>query len=270
MTRRGWIAGLIGLLASQKVKAQIPDAGQSTMEAVRMKLRAAFPYPVTTVAGADALATWEGMRAAGKGWPVIIGGDEALDDICDQFSIDSPSLLNPAATDVALPSVQQFIAKSRAIMIPAGLAGWDGYEKDMQPASGPWPAHVGRVEPTIATDLSTGRPFAQVHIVTLPTERSWEVPAYLRWGNWNGCPPPEYHCAALRHWHERHGAELVGIDRDTINLRVERRPKGRVEALELARECYAYCQDTVDQGTGTIEALAATLMASDWWFFWWD
>ena len=30
------------------------------------------------------------------------------------------------------------------------------------------------------------------------------------------------------------------------------------------------CNDIIDQGMGSYRALAAGLMASDWWFFWWD
>jgi hypothetical protein len=33
---------------------------------------------------------------------------------------------------------------------------------------------------------------------------------------------------------------------------------------------YAYCNDIIDQGVGSYPALAAELMARDWWFFWWD
>jgi hypothetical protein len=38
----------------------------------------------------------------------------------------------------------------------------------------------------------------------------------------------------------------------------------------LAKEQYAYCADIVEQGVGTIEALAATLLNGHIWFFWWD
>jgi hypothetical protein len=74
----------------------------------------------------------------------------------------------------------------------------------------------------------------------------------------------------LRSWHDRYGAELVSMGADTVELRVTRRPASRDEALALAREHYAYCSDTVDQGTQDLATLAAMLMASDWWFFWWD
>ena len=42
------------------------------------------------------------------------------------------------------------------------------------------------------------------------------------------------------------------------------------EALDLAREQYAYCPDLVDQGTETLSALAASLLKDEWWHFWWD
>ncbi|MDJ0276405.1 DUF4253 domain-containing protein [Sphingomonas sp. 2R-10] len=270
MTRRNWITGLLALITAARAPAQAPDPMEQQMREAQARLRAAFPYPVTTVPGTQALAAWERIRAEGKGWPVIVGDDEGLYAICDQFSMDTPSVLTPGAQDLPVPPVAQVIATSRTIAMPRDLANWNGSDPDRRPASGPWPDDVAAMDLTVATNLLDGRTFARVHIVTLPTAHGWEVPAYLRWGNWNGCPPPAYQCAALRGWQERHGAELVGINRDTINLRVKRRPTDGVEALAVASECYAYCPDTVDQGVGTIEALAATLMASDWWFFWWD
>ena len=116
----------------------------------------------------------------------------------------------------------------------------------------------------------TGEPFPKVHIVLVPTDDSSTIPAHLHWGSWNECPAPEYHVAALRHWRDAYGAELVGLGRDTIDLKVARTPATRGEAIELARVQYAYCNDIIDQGTGSYSVLAAQLMAHDWWFFWWD
>jgi hypothetical protein len=55
-----------------------------------------------------------------------------------------------------------------------------------------------------------------------------------------------------------------------VDLRVARRPDTREQALELAREHYAYCNDIVDQGEGTLSPLAACLIADERWNFWWD
>jgi hypothetical protein len=113
-------------------------------------------------------------------------------------------------------------------------------------------------------------PYEKVHIVLVPAEHSYEIPAYLSWGGWNACPAPDYQVAAFRSWHQRYGVEIVGIGGDVINARATRRPTTREEALALAREQYAYCSDIVDQGVETLSLLAATLMADDWWYFWWD
>jgi hypothetical protein len=70
----------------------------------------------------------------------------------------------------------------------------------------------------------------------------------------------------------RRGAARLAraLRRRRDDLSVARRPATRDEALELARAQHVYCNDIIDQGVGSYRALAAGLMASDWWFFWWD
>jgi hypothetical protein len=41
-------------------------------------------------------------------------------------------------------------------------------------------------------------------------------------------------------------------------------------AAEAAVEQYAYCPDGVDQGVGSLSALAAGQVRSPSWYFWWD
>jgi hypothetical protein len=140
-----------------------------------------------------------------------------------------------------------------------------------EPNIGEWPTEpMGAPELSIATQTLTGAPLDKVQIVILPTDDPSTIPAYLHWGHWNGCPAPEYHIAALRSWRERFGAELVGLSHDVMNIRVKSRPPTRNAALELAREQCVYCSDIVEQGAQTLSALAAVLMESDWWYFWWD
>lgn len=119
-------------------------------------------------------------------------------------------------------------------------------------------------------DILTRKPLDRVFIALVPTSDGTEVPAYFRWGNWNGCPAPQFHVAALRSWRDRYGAELVSLGADVMDIRVARRPETPDAAMALAREHYEYCNDIVDQGTGTISELAAMLMDTDWWYFWWD
>lgn len=140
-----------------------------------------------------------------------------------------------------------------------------------EPPLGEWPNKADTSAGlSVAYDLLKGTPLPKVYIAIAPTEDWTTIPAYLRWGAWNECPAPEYHVAAMRLWRDRYGAELVGMSNDTINLRVATRPETRDDALALAREQYTYCKDIVDQGVQTYSALAAFLMANDWWFFWWD
>jgi hypothetical protein len=139
------------------------------------------------------------------------------------------------------------------------------------PLLGEWPAAPGpSTGLSVAQNLLAGTPLPKVYIGLAPTDDWTAIPAFLRWGGWNDCPPAEYHVAALRTWRDRFGAELVGISADTINLRVATKPKTREEALAVARDQYIYCEDIIDQGVGTYSALAANLMADDWWYFWWD
>ena len=76
--------------------------------------------------------------------------------------------------------------------------------------------------------------------------------------------------SVLRELHDRFGADLVRISGDTMNVRVKADLKYRRQALTLSHDLYGYCPDIVDQGVCSITALAAGLMASDWWYFWWD
>ncbi len=95
--------------------------------------------------------------------------------------------------------------------------------------------------------------------------------AILGWGDWNACPRPEEHVAILRHWRSRYGARLHAISTDTLELVVSDPPTTFANALVLAREQYAYASDIVDQGEhSSVGVLAAALVGSPHWHFWWD
>ncbi len=107
-------------------------------------------------------------------------------------------------------------------------------------------------------------------MLLVPAGESWSVPLSLAYGNWNDCPPAHVHAAICKRWEASHCAYLVAVGPDTIEFRVERSPSTRTAALTLAREHYLYCADIVDQGIGSISALAAHLIDNSVWSFWWD
>lgn len=235
--------------------------------------RGGFELIETT--GAEAFATWQELRAAGRGYPVVFGSGEEIDAFEElRGSLD--------AEDAG--GVPDFVAETLAaaaeLAIPAALIElYDAEFGDDPPPLGKWPEPEPETESgadaepprklVVATDPGSDEPFAKVYIGLFPTDDWTTIPAYLRWGG-GFCPSAEYHVATLRRWRDSHGAELVSLSRDTMELRVATRPQTRRQALALAREQYVYCPDLVIQGHQTLRALAGDLLLADWWFFWWD
>jgi hypothetical protein len=286
----GALAGAFHSLVGGKPGAMAgtptPEEANRRMVELRQKAIAAFPFERIEVLGNEALTTWERLKAGGRGCPVVLGNDDAVVTLMDVF--DDPRPGRTAA---------EMLAAADRIRHPDDLVAHRDHEKaesreylkkaleqspddpllkmmsrePRPPELGEWPTEPAPSPGlSVAIDIVSGAPHQKVHIALIPTDDWTTIPAHLRWGAWNGCPPPEYHVVALRSWRDRFGAELVGLSSDTMNLRVTRQPQTRSEALELAQEQYVYCSDIVDQGVGTLSALAANSMASEWWYFWWD
>lgn len=248
----------------------------------RTKALAKFPFEIVEVGGDEALAQWQELKTAGRGVPVVIGD---IDRVLEFFLPAQDATPRPVREILAAADAIRFpddLDKMRREMEALGLemlrkldpsAALESEEEDPRwaPPLGEWPTEVAKSPGlAVAHDVLSDSPLPKVHIVLVATDDPTTVPAHLRLGGWNECPAPEYHVAALRHWRDRYGAELVGLNMDTFNLRVTRKPATRDEAIALAHVQYAYCKDIVDQGTESISRLAAELMAHDWWFFWWD
>lgn len=290
MERRGVVKGLLGAMiglvgarraAAQTAVAPPPPPRPSYIQVPRItklspdhaRVSAMPGYRIEAVPGARALARWEELRAAGEGYPVIVGDAEAL------------NMLLETVPDHASPAIAATLAKAQELSWPQGLADLkqrtrealakaypeDEFDEEPEAELGRWPARPDVLQgPSAPYNILTGDPFDPCYILVVPARHGWDVPAYVGWGGWNENPPPELHIAALRSWHERFGAELVGMSFEVLDLRVARRPATRDEALALAREHFDYCPDIVLQGTDTLAPLAASHMVSDWWYFWWD
>ena len=116
-----------------------------------------------------------------------------------------------------------------------------------------------------------GKQTIPIVLAEIPVKNPWEVFAYLPFGGWNECPATKEHMAVAKYWFEKYGAVPALMTPDVLEYTI---PFGTSvpswQALDLALEQYAYCNDIVDQGVGTIGALADGLMKSHNWYFWWD
>jgi hypothetical protein len=280
-----------------------PEEYERHADEARAKALAAFPFERVETSGEEALVTWERLKRAGRGFPVVLGSDGAVADLMIHFRPDWPgsrSVEEILAAADGLRHPQDLIARraseearGRAYLqqlfanpdahLPQVTVVEHGSPRQLTPEEtrafllrepqrpplGEWPAQPDYVV-GLSVTMDRGRPLDKVNVGLIPTDDWTTIPAHLRWGGWNACPHPEYHVAALRSWRDRFGAELVGLGTDVMDVRVARPPQSRADALDLAREHHVYCADTVDQGVGTLNALAALLLGNEWWSFWWD
>ena len=252
------------------VRAILQQEGIST-PTWRVALRqGALEIGAISVPGAHAVLLWRKLRTLVDKtgcWPVIVGEKDALD-----FHQESMELEGPEATADILQEGQRMSPAECLKELAARGEGEEG-EEDLTDEEG----DDDEAEPAgpleefmIPKNIMTGKPLPEVFIVLVPVKNGWEVPAILRFGDWNDCPPPEAHVCLLKHWNEEYGAELVGLSQDVLEMHVGAPPTDDRKAELLAREHYIYCADIVEQGTGSIQGLARTLKGSSVWYFWWD
>lgn len=220
-----------------------------------------LPFERIDVPGHMALAEWRRLRREQADYPVIVGTDENLIRVAEQWVREGPT-------------VAEILAAADGLDYPDCLAEWTlpWAEEKWEPPLGEWPEEpeVARDGPSILVDPLTGTTIETAYILLIPARSGFEVPAHFRFGAWNNCPPPELHVAALRGWHDRYGAELVAIGGDVVDLWTRTRPLLSPDCITLAREHFQYCSDVLDLGHGDLAGLAAELKHSSWWSFWWD
>lgn len=107
-------------------------------------------------------------------------------------------------------------------------------------------------------------------IVKLDIKNPYEAFAYLPMGGFNDCPCPEVMVAASKYWYEKFGALPCALSYDEVEYYVEERFTDISRIKDLTAEHYIYDVDIVDQGLGTLEALATCFYDNNQWYFWWD
>lgn len=139
--------------------------------------------------------------------------------------------------------------------------GWDGVIGEIENGEECNELHGMR-------DFDTGKSLECV-IAKIPVTNPWEIFAWFPLGGWNDCPHPEDMFWIGKYWYEKYGAIPALMTHDVLEFKAS--PiNDRTEAMELALEQFAFCQDIVFQGVETIGRLADSLTKSSTWFFWWD
>ncbi|HYE47172.1 MAG TPA: DUF4253 domain-containing protein [Caulobacter sp.] len=209
-----------------------------------------WPYEVVTLPGAGLLEALERLRAERPGLlPVALGDDQALDQAKERWDADDRTPAAIIAAAEGQPPLSVDVAER---------------QNDPEPGLqlGTWPAAL----PSYTETLHPFDALESVHVVLLPVAEPAEAVAYLKFGDFNGAPTPERHVAIHRAWQAAYGARLVACTHETLILQVERGPATPEEAIALAREVYAYA----DWDLNDYSELAADLMVTRLWTFWWD
>lgn len=239
---------------------------EATQAAVQPDVPLAFKsvgdFEIASCPGEYALKHLEQLRNAGQsaGFTVILlGGKDDADGLAEnrEFSKSSAEENLRLAADV---DTQQWLKKQRE-------ADPECYQSEAEE----WPSETPDAGSISAhLEVLSRKPKKAAYLAKIPTPRNWEAPAYIGMGGWNACPDASVLTAFAKRWNERYGAEVVSITHDVMEFTVTKPPTTKETALELAKEQYVFCSDIVDQGVGDVSALAATLLNSNYWYFWWD
>jgi hypothetical protein len=222
-------------------------------------------FALLKVAGGDAIRLLNEHRsryATTGQYPFLIGDSQELRRILEaaNFNDQDPTEIIQAALDIKM-----------AEWITGRQKEAEQDEFSAAETLGQWPGDI-REKGSIGLhkDVLTGKLKPEVYLGLAKIEKPWHLPAILKYGAWNDCPEPEVHCALHRQWHERYGAEITGVSGDVVECMVTKPPTNQKSATALAWEQFWYCTDIVDQGCGSVSNLAATLLNSPYWYFWWD
>lgn len=250
-------------LRSNAVREVLRSAGVEVPELLVAYRRGETEVLAFPVHAGDAFVRWKSLRSAVEKsglYPVILHDQYAS----FQWSMDDASE-TPIAEAIAAANEIDPAAWFKSHMDDIGKDD----PEDVIPRD---PGAVCEIsqEPLILRDPLTRKPRQNLFIMLVPTTRGYEVPAILNWGDFNSCPRAEEHVAILRYWHERFGTDVVAMDGATLELLPARSPAEGEESLAVAIEQYLYCPDIVDQGVGSVDALAYSLAKGPMWFFWWD
>jgi hypothetical protein len=222
------------------------------------------PYEITSCHGEEALHHLERLRAQGRrdGFTAIFLGPWVDPNILEEKHYPSRRSLEEYLKQAAQLDVDRWL-RERVRENPGTFSAEMGNWPESAPDTSRIAAHAHR-------HALTQIPYEVVYIAKIPTLENWQTPAYVDFGGWNDRPSAAVLTAVAKRWHDRFGTSILSATIDVLEFSVTNPPASREQAIELAKEHFIVCPDTVYQGTETISALAAALLNSNYWYFWWD
>lgn len=236
------------------------------------------PLVITVVNAADALATWDRLRRLPerRWWPVLSAAmteEEDLNELLDLLGDDDETVAQILQEAEEIDVVRWFAAKGNELaddLADDERVGFPEFERrDYKKARKAEKRRTDRHEPS-ALGMLSGERKQRVDLLLVPARDGWEVPAQFNWQAVNYDLGAPEHVAILRSWHDRLGADLIGMSRDRIELHLDTPITDHVALEEICREHYLYCPDVIDQGCETMGALVADREGNRFWWFWWD
>ena len=115
---RGLFAGALGAAIPGRSGAVAQDEIARRVQDYRRKAMEQFPLRLIEVSGDQALATWQELKSAGQGIPVVLGGDDdggSFNNLLDPFGPNGPLVPPPR-------SVEDILTKAAGIRFPDDLA----------------------------------------------------------------------------------------------------------------------------------------------------
>lgn len=200
-------------------------------------------------------------------WPLVVTG---LDE-----KVEIPWLtgeLNPKEYEHFYPT--DVLRKGWSDAMPIAEEEFDA--DTYRPYSRAWP---GLASPWASRpELTSIRPVAlwknvgpSARLAVVPVTRPADAVGRLGWtGAVNYDLDPWAISAVLRSWEDRFGIVLVGMGFDTLTFHNPEASSDDQQLVTLAAELFALCSDSVHQGAGSIQSLAASLRGNDYFSLWWD
>lgn len=251
-----------------------PAGGELTLEQAQQITKSiiaqlGYPYRIFSkkasyeeVMGAYEQAVQEGQQ---KGFtPVLVPTDEVLEEYLGILKDDGYSTESTLKGEA---ESGEELLKKRFDEYISDMA--DGF--DMEEFIGEFGGVPEAIDRYTAFQNVLSRGIKETILFQVPTANPWELVAYVPFGGWNLCPEAKEMMAVCKYWFEKYGAVPVTISHDEMEMRVPS-PVSEKDALQVAKEHFAFTPDRVFQctETGTLAEVAASIAASEIWYFWWD